>query len=331
MLNVAVVGLGWWGSKVLADLRTSSTVHVTLGVDPTPEGRAAATALGVAATDGFGAALADPEVAAVVLCTPHGLHAEQIVAAAEAGKHVFCEKPLVANVAEARRAVSATTRAGLVLGVGHERRFEPPVQQLRELCSGGGIGRPLVFEGNFSQNKFLSLPADNWRLSAESAPVGPLSATGIHLVDLAAAILGKPSWVSATLSSRATGFPNGDTLTVQLGFEDEGTALITACLTTPFLGRVCVVGSRGWAEIRDRRHPEDPAGWDVTVSLEGGEPEVSGHDPYPAVRANIEAWAAAVQGGAPYPIRSEELLATTAAFEAVGRSVASGRVEPISY
>ncbi len=69
-----------------------------------------------------------------MLCTPHRLHAEQIVAAAAAGRHVFCEKPLTTSGQEARAAIAAVREAGVQLGIGHERRFEPAVQRLREMC-----------------------------------------------------------------------------------------------------------------------------------------------------------------------------------------------------
>lgn len=122
--------------------------------------------------------------------------------------------------------------------------------ELRDRVRSGDIGMPLVFEGNFSQDKFLSLPPDNWRLSLEHAPVGSLSATGIHLVDLPIGVMGTPTQVWANLSTRATEFENGDTLSISMVFADGGTASITAVLTTPFIGRVYVMGSEGWMEIR---------------------------------------------------------------------------------
>ena len=145
----------------------------------------------------------------------------------------------------------------------------PPCVALRHAITDGELGTPLVFEGNFSQDKFLDLPADNWRLSAVEAPVGPLSATGIHLVDLAISIFGRPTQVWARLSTQATSFANGDTLAITLAFEKGQTALITAILATPFVGRVTVLGSEGWVEIRDRNHPEDSQGWDVTRQVRG--------------------------------------------------------------
>jgi predicted dehydrogenase len=326
VIRAAVIGLGWWGRKVVADLADSSDVQVVLGVDRAAEAR---QSVDVPTTDDLRVALDDPDVDAVVLCTPHRFHAEQIIAAADAGKHVFCEKPLATAAAEARAALDAVEQAGVRLGVGHERRFEPAVLRLREMVDSGEIGRPLVFEGNFSQDKFLDLDPGNWRLSNDEAPVGPLSATGIHLVDLAIAILGRPVEVLARLSTQSTTFENGDTLTVTLGFEKGETAMITAVLTTPFIGRVNVIGSRGWVEIRDREHPENPQGWDVTTSLRGAEPETRFYPPHPSVRANIEAFARSAEGLAGYPVTFDEMYANVCTFEAISRSAATGLIETV--
>jgi predicted dehydrogenase len=329
VLNAAVIGLGWWGRKIVADLLESRHVRMCLGVDPSREGRDAAEAMGVPTATDLDHALTDGRVDAVILCTPHKLHAEQIVAAANAGRHVFCEKPLTTTGTQAREAVEAVTAAGVQLGIGHEKRFEPAVVRLRKMCAAGELGTPLVFEGNFSQDKFLDLPPDNWRLSDTDAPVGPLSATGIHLVDLAIALFGRPAEVWARLGTLATGFANGDTLTITIGFPGGRTALITAILTTPFAGRVSVLGSEGWVEIRDRNHPELPEGWDVTTVRRGARPVTTFEPPHASVRDNIECFARAAAGETTYPVTLEEMLANVDTFEAITRSAASGRVEPV--
>lgn len=328
-MNASVIGLGWWGRKIVGDLRDSPHIMVRLGVDPSPDGRAAAEALGVPTASGFDDALADDDVDAVILCTPHKFHADQIVAAALAGKHVFCEKPLATTGVEARKAIDAVTSTGVRLGVGHEKRFEPAVVAMRERVAAGDLGAPLVFEGNFSQDKFLDLPPDNWRLSDVDAPVGPLSATGIHLVDLAIALFGRPVSVWARLATLATGFANGDTLAVTLAFPGGETALITAVLTTPFAGRVALYGSKGWVEIRDRNHPEDPRGWDVTTVLRDADPVTVFQPPHPSVRENIERFARAAAGELDYPVTLDEMLANVETFEAITRSARSGQVEPV--
>ncbi|MBO0678642.1 Gfo/Idh/MocA family oxidoreductase [Mycolicibacterium sp. S2-37] len=329
MIKVAVVGLGWWGGKIVRDLADSEVIGVHAGVDVDEGAREAVRPWTERLYASFDDALADPEVDAVVLCTPHKLHTAQIVAAAAHGKHVFCEKPLSVSGADAQKAVDAMTDARLHLGIGHERRFEPAVVELRRAIADGDLGTPLVFEGNFSQDKFLDLAPDNWRLSAVEAPVGPLSATGIHLVDLAISVFGRPTSVWARLSTQATTFANGDTLAITIAFEKGQTALITAILTTPFVGRVGVYGSRGWIEIRDRNHPEDPRGWDVTRQARG-EPAVSTfYPPHASVRENIETFARAVAGQGTYPVPVEEMVVNARTFEAIARSALSGSIEEV--
>src|SRR5919112_2858670 len=321
MINAAIVGLGWWGRTIARDLSQSSLIRPTLGIDPLESGQAVATQLGMRTSSRFEDALEDPDVEAVILCSPHRFHADQIVAAAKAGKHVFCEKPLCTTGADVERAVAAVKDAGVHLGIGHERRFEPSVIDLRKRFAAGEFGTALQIEANFSQDKFLALPPDNWRLSPTESPVGPLSATGIHLVDLSIAIFGQPKEVWARLSTRGSSFANGDTLAITLAFENGATALLSAILATPFVGRLAVYGSKGWMEIRDRTHPENPTGWDVTVVHRGEEPKTHFAAPHPAVRDNLDSFAQAVTGEAPYPVSYEEMIANVRTFEAIQRSV----------
>jgi predicted dehydrogenase len=329
MIRAAIVGVGWWGRTIQRELAESAVIRPVLGVEPDEAARAAARSAGLEVTDRFEDALARPDIQAVILCTPHKHHAAQIVAAARAGKHVFCEKPLCTTAREMEMAREAVTKAGVTLGIGHERRFEPGIIDLRRRLAAGELGTALLVEGNFSQDKFFALDPDNWRLSAVEAPVGPLSATGIHLVDLSIAILGRPVEVWARLATRGSQFANGDTLGVTLAFESGATAQLAAILATPFMGRLAVYGSQGWIEIRDRTHPEKPTGWDVTIAPRGGTPATHFLPPHPAVRDNLEAFGLAVAGEAPYPVSIEEIAANVRAFEAVTRSARSGKLERV--
>ena len=280
--------------------------------------------------DTLEAALADPKVAAVILCTPHSTHCEQIVAVAKAGKHVFCEKPFCMSTAEVTRALAAVSAAGVTVGVGHERRFETPVADLMRLADSGALGTLLQVEGNFSQDKFIGLAADNWRLSAKEAPAGPLTATGIHMLDLAIRFLGPGQDVLARVRQLGSPLVNGDTLGVLMTHKSGANSLISAILATPFMGRFAVYGSQGWAEIWDRNHPESPQGWIVRTKLRGGEVQTKEYPPMPAVLANLEAFAEAALGGAQYPVPPAQIRATVCALEAVVRSAASGTLETIS-
>jgi predicted dehydrogenase len=329
MIKCAIIGMGWWGKTIARDLATSNVIRPILGIDPEPAGQVAAKEHGLKFSARFEDALADKSVEALILCSPHKYHAAQIIAAAKAGKHVFCEKPLCTTAAEADAAIAAVNAAGVQLGIGHERRFEPSVIDLRRRFAAGEFGTALLLEGNFSQDKFFALPTDNWRLNPKEAPVGPLSATGIHLVDLSIAIFGQPTQVWARLSTRGSNFANGDTLSITLAFESGATAMLTAILATPFVGRLAVYGSKGWMEIRDRTHPELSTGWDVTTVHRGETLVITFAPPHPAVRDNLEAFAAAVVGSKPYPVSLVEMAANVRTFEAITRSAASGGIEVI--
>jgi predicted dehydrogenase len=329
MLNVAVVGLGWWGRVVTQLLQQSSRFEVVMGVDTAAEAAGFAREHKIVLSGDLEKALQDPRVQAVILCTPHSQHTEQIVRAANARKHVFCEKPLSLSRADVLRAVDACNANKVVLAVGHEKRFEPPILELMRLAQSGELGTLLQVEANFSQDKFLSLPADNWRLSAREAPAGPMTATGIHLLDLSVALLGPAERAFASVRQLGSQLVNGDTLGVLLSFRSGANALLSAMLATPFVGRFAVFGNRGWAEVRDKAHPEAPEGWTLTTCFRGGRAQAREYPPARAVLANLEAFADAVEGHAPYPVPQEQMIANISALEAIFRSAASGGVEMV--
>jgi len=327
MLNVAVCGLGWWGRVIVPLAKSSAKLRVVRVVDPDPAAADFASSQKVPLSS-FDDALKDPSVQGVVLCTPHTLHTDQIVRAANAGKHVFCEKPLSLSRSEVLRAIDAINKKKLTLAVGHEKRFEPPVQEAMRLVTSGELGTPLQIEANFVQDKFLSLPADNWRLSTKEAPAGPMTATGIHLLDLSVGVFGEARRVLACVKTLGSHLTNGDTLAILVDF-GKGHALLNACLATPFDGRFAVYCSKGWVEVRDKAHPEAPEGWTLTVVPRGKDRTVKTYPPARAVLANLEAFADAATGGKPYPVPQAEMVANVSALEAIFKSAASGKIEEV--
>jgi predicted dehydrogenase len=105
-----------------------------------------------------------------------------------------------------------------------------------------------------------------------------------------------------------------------IDFENGGAALISAILTTPFDGRFAVYGSLGWAEVRGKSHPENSEGWVATYVVRGKPREVKEYPGAPSARVNLEAFARAAEGLQSYPIKTDQMLQTTAALEAVFES-----------
>ncbi len=125
MINAAIVGIGRWGRVLVDSVQgVSEVIRFTAGVTRTAsKARAYCRDTGIDLRDGYDAVLADETIDAVVLATPHTNPAEQIIAAAAAGKHVFTEKPFTLDKASAEAAVEACRAAGVALGLGHNRRF----------------------------------------------------------------------------------------------------------------------------------------------------------------------------------------------------------------
>ncbi|HEX6530854.1 MAG TPA: Gfo/Idh/MocA family oxidoreductase [Burkholderiales bacterium] len=323
-LGVAVVGLGWWGRTIVPLLKDNAKLEVVCGVDVQP-----VQLPGLRTITSFDAALRDPAVQAVILCTPHTQHTEQIIAAANAKKHVFCEKPLSLSRSAVLRAVKACNDNEVALAVGHEKRFEPPVQEVFRMAKAGELGTLLQIEANFSQDKFLELTSDNWRMSEKEAPAGPMTATGIHLLDLSVGLLGPAQHVVARVRQLGSRLVNGDTLGILVSFRNGANALLSAVLATPFDGRFAVYGNKGWAEVRDKAHPEAPEGWTLTVTKRGARPVSNPYPPAKAVLANLEAFADAAAKRSPYPVPQDQMIANVSALEAVFRSAKSGAVEAV--
>ena len=139
MIDAAIVGLGFWGRRLVESVQgRSNTLRFTRAVVRRPEPvREFAANQGIALGDDFAAVLADPAIKLVVLATPHSLHTEQIIACAAAGKAVHCEKPLALKRSDVQRAVDACAKAGVRLGVGHDKRFWPSmVERISVLALG---------------------------------------------------------------------------------------------------------------------------------------------------------------------------------------------------
>jgi len=327
-LNVAVAGLGWWGKAIIGMLKDSSKVRVVKAVDTVPAAGDWARSQGLDFTTDYAAVLADPNVKGVILCTPHTMHREQVIAAAAAKKHVFCEKPLALTRRDALAEVEACEANGVVLAVGHEHRFKPAMQDLLRMVKSGELGAIQTTEATLTF-ELRPLPADNWRLQKEESPGGTtMVALGIHGLDLAIAVNGPAESVLASL--RSVAHPTRNTLAILLNFKNGGgNGVISSVLGPPFTIRFAVFGTKGWVEIRDKAHPQAPEGWLLTKAVHSGPQQTIEYPAVSIVRANVEAFADAAAGRAPYPVTHAEMVANIAAFEAIAKSADTGAVVPV--
>jgi predicted dehydrogenase len=322
-VNAAIVGLGRWGKNLVGAVQgKSQRIRFVRGMVRHPAAvQDFADQHGFALTDDFDALLADPAVQALVLATPPGQHTEHIVAAAKAGKAVFCEKPLALTRARAQQAVDACAAAGVALGVGQDKRFWPSMQELKRVVAGGSLGTLLHVEGNFS-NENSNATYTAWRSSPTESPGGSLTATGIHVLDAFVNLMGPVRSVQAHNMARQATPTVQDTSTIFFEFSDQATGVLTSVRPTPLFFRVQVFGSRGWAQARGATELE--------IQLSGQALERRQFEPVDALRFEMEAFADAVAGRAAYPVSPEQIVMTAATLEAAVRAVDFGGVVELS-
>jgi predicted dehydrogenase len=331
MLNVAVVGLGWWGAHVAGSLKSSRKLNVIRGVElkPTAAIRRLAKEKDFKLLTNYQDVLDDPEVEGVILTTPHSTHEELVLRAVKAGKQVFCEKPLSLTAASAKRMVRACEKKGLVLGLGHERRYETAMEKLADMLAKKELGTITLVEGNFSHDKFKPMKKDNWRGNPKDAPAAGWTGMGVHLTDLFISMFGPIQKIRAISDRRILNLPSGDVASTQFTFKDGTMGTINVVSATPFYGRLTVFGDKAWVDIHEMAHPENPGDTHMYIGTADGKRTKKVYKPRDTVRMNFEAWADAVSGKKPYRFTNEERIANVAVLEALSISTKSGKPERV--
>ena len=286
-LGVAVIGLGWWGRTIAALLKGHKKFRLEMGVDTQP-----VKIDGLRVEKSLEAALREPRRRrGDPVHAAHAAHRADRAGGVEAGKYVFCEKPLSLSRAAVLRAVAECNRNGVKLAVGHEKRFEPPIREVFRMAQAGQLGALLQVEANFSQDKFLALPADNWRLSAEGGAGRPDHRhrhPPARPVDRPARA-GRPGVGELQPARQLAG--NGDTLGAMVPHKSGANALLSAILATPFDGRFAVYGSRAGPRCATRRTPRIRGVGHLLFVSGINQQESSSIRPRKAVLSNLEAFA----------------------------------------
>ena len=325
MLNAAVIGLGWWGKQIVTCLAESEKINVVRAVDVDHNAVAGfAAAHDLPLGNSYDDVLADPAVDAVILVTPHLLHEEQVLAAAAAGKQIFCEKPFALNAAAARRMLAACAEKDITVGIGHERRFEPALEAMKAHLDGGDFGTLIHIECNWSHNNFTKNVASGWRRDPKQAPAGTLTALGVHITDYFQSLAGPVAKLRAQSAHRSSLFPADDVVAVQFAFESGATGFMCNIATTPFYSRINVFGDKGWGEARENSNVDVPEPATLTTRWLDEELTTQTYASTNVVKANLEQWADAVAGRDEYRFTRDQKLHNVEILEAIVRSAESG-------
>jgi predicted dehydrogenase len=326
MIRAAIVGMGAWGQNLVASTQgRSDAIRFVAGATRTPaKAIEFAQRHGVRMLADYGAVLADGEVDAVVLATPHSLHTEQIVQAAEAGKHVFVEKPLGLSAADAERAAQACARHGVTLAVGYNWRFQPALREIRRMRDDGRLGTLLHLEGNFCGPSAYRFGREHWRHDRDEVPAGGMTGRGVHVVDAMLYLAGHIASVHAQSFRLAQDFGVDDTTSMLLRFADGPTGYLGTVIATAETWRLQVFGSKGWAEVGDVEHLTT---WQLRVATidpaniaRKRRPEVIEFPATSTEQAELEHFARAAAARRPLALPGGDEVHNVAVLEAILRS-----------
>jgi predicted dehydrogenase len=200
--------------------------------------QAAADELGCAiATDDYRSILMNPEVDVVDICTAHDSHEEIAVAAAEAGKHIYLEKPVARNVAEARRIADAIKHNNVKCGLTFNFRYFPCVTRAKQLIDDGFVGRIFHFHARYFRSSYIDpMRPMSWRLRKAQAGGGVLIDSGAHAVDLVQWLIGDVASVRAVLDTPHTERPKSKSDIEKEIVDVEDTAFLQIRLSSSVIG-----------------------------------------------------------------------------------------------
>jgi predicted dehydrogenase len=331
MIRAGIVGMGTWGRNLVDSVQQKSEViRFVAGTTRTPAKAAQfAERHGLRMLASYDAMLADPGVDAVVLATPHSVHAEQIEAAGRAGKPVFTEKPLGLTHRSAAQSVRACTSRDVTCAVGYNWRFQPALQEIRRMLDDGRLGRLLHVEGNFCGPSAYRFARDHWRHDRDEVPAGGMTGRGVHVVDAMLYLAGHIDTVTAQSHRLAQDFGVDDTTSMLFRFRGGATGYLGTFIATAETWRMQVFGSRGWAEVGDVEHLPT---WQLRVATIDPQdvtrkrrPDVLSFPDTSTERAELEHFARAVAEHRPLARVDGDEVHNVAVLEAIVRSAREER------
>jgi predicted dehydrogenase len=318
-VRLASIGLGWWGNELAKAVQRSGAAEVATCFARNPDSRAAfAETHGCAQASSLDEILADPDVDGLLVATPHSTHLSMIEAAADAGKHVFVEKPLTLTVAEGTKAVAAARGAGIVLQVGHHRRRTPGVRALKAMIDAGELGVVHLMRATQLSNSNIT-PREGWRSTVEESPLGGMTGLGVHQLDNFHYLDGPVAEVFTHSRRLLARSPLDDVTSLALEMESGALATLNTAIVVPRGVEIAAYGTEAaaWSEV------DGTEMYVQKVDETARSPrEVSTGDP---VADQMAEFATCIRTGSDPEVGGEEALEVVVVFEAARISVAQRR------
>lgn len=257
MLKVALMGLGSYAGRVAEAMQDCRRAKITGLISGTPSKITEWSAKynvpkkSCYNYDDFDKIKNNSDIDAVYIITPNGLHKDQAIRVAKAGKHVISEKPMGINAAEGQAMVDACKAAKVKLLVGYRMHFEPKTVAVIQMRKDGEFGQPKFFQG---QSGFTIGDPTQWRLDKKLAGGGAMMDIGIYSINGARYMLGEnPVWITAQeTKTDPVKFKEGvdETIQFQMGFPSGAVANCLSTYNMNNLDRFYMTGDKGWVEMQ---------------------------------------------------------------------------------
>ncbi|HEY8780738.1 MAG TPA: Gfo/Idh/MocA family oxidoreductase [Mucilaginibacter sp.] len=257
VLRVAIMGLGSYGTRVAEAMQACTKAKLVGVISGTPskiknwQGKYGIPEKNCYNYENFDAIKNNPAIDAVYVITPNGLHHDEVIRVAKAGKHVICEKPMAVNAKEGQEMVDACKAANVKLLVGYRMHFEPKTLEVVRMRKDGEFGKILFFQG---QCGFTVGDPTQWRLNKQLSGGGSLMDIGIYAINGSRYMTGEdPFWVTAQeTKTDHVKFKEGvdETIQFQFGFPSGAVASCLSTYSMNNLDRFFLDGENGFAELQ---------------------------------------------------------------------------------
>lgn len=267
-----------------------------------------------------------PDIDAVFVSSPNSLHLEHVLLAIEAGKPVLCEKPMGMRADECRQMVEAARTENVLLGIAHVFRFHRSIEKVREQIASGHFGKPVFARSEFTLQGRTH--PRKWLNDRKIAGGGPIADVGVHCIDALRWILNDE--IRAVSAIAISDPDSGDVeaaAVFSLEFSRGTLGTVHVSTRTEYRTPLEIVGESGTVRAIDGFSVDNP----VEITLRQGKVSetetVSNGDAY---ARQVDAFSAAVEGKATFPISGEEGWQNQEVLDAAFRSLETGKLEAVS-
>ena len=246
MIKAASVGLGWWSDELANSIQSKSKkIKIVSCYSRSKKKRINfSKKFKIEYHNSYNALIKDQNIDAILLTTPHSLHAKHAIQALKNGKHVFVEKPMATKLVDAKEMLITAKKNNKTLAVGHNRRFSSVFNYLKKLNNQKKIGKILHIDANFSASGALNYKKNFWRASRKESPGGAIAGLGIHMIDLMCFFGGKIKSVQSLVRKYAIKVNMDDTTSAIFEFNNKCTGNLTSIFACPYISTFNVYGTK---------------------------------------------------------------------------------------